>query len=195
MEEVSGRQCCPLQAELLVWPAAARFVRNLIGACGSWAEESDLHGLLLLFRVNNSDDTGLVSFCQVLLWVIVDVLVTTNNSFSIMIYSLLPTEQKFIWGPSCIATDASFCRPRHFSGMVLPAEKDCMLITLLHFDGFRQLRTSVSLIPNIYYTKHPLFRSKIPCTVSIAARRSLNCISVQPKASSQSVHGIPGFCF
>lgn len=82
-----------------------------------------------------------------------------------------PSRTKVHLGPSCIATEASFCRPQHFSGMVLPAEKDCVLITLLHFDCFRQLRTSINLIPNIYYTKHPRFRSKTPCTVSIATHR------------------------
>lgn len=73
------------------------FMRNLIVACSSKAEQSNLHGLLLLFSVDNNSDTGLVSFCQILLWVIVDVLVTTNNYFAIMIYLFLATEQKFTW--------------------------------------------------------------------------------------------------
>ena len=96
---VSGRcQCSPAPCKLccLVEAAASQFVRNLTVVCGSRAEQSNLHELLLLFSVNNSNDTGLVSSHQVLLWVIVDVLVTTNNHFAI-IYSILPSEQKFTW--------------------------------------------------------------------------------------------------
>lgn len=76
-------------------PCVARCCLTVVW--GSREEQSGLRGLLLLFSVNKSSDTGLVSFCQALLWVIGDVLVTTNHYFAINIYSVLPTEQKFTW--------------------------------------------------------------------------------------------------
>lgn len=73
--------------------------------------------------------------------------------------------------------------------MVLLAKKDYMLIAILHFDCFGQLRTSFSLIPNIYYTKHLIFGSKTPPALLylLLNLESLNSISIQPKASSQSL--------
>lgn len=80
--------------------------------------------------------------------------------------------------------------------MTFPAEKDYMLITILHFDCFRQLRTSFSLIPNIYYIKHPLFRSKTPSVVTVAAFRvPKHCTHSAQSLVSVSVQNIPIFCF
>lgn len=99
-------------------------------------------------------------------------------------------------GPSCIATDTSFCWLQYFSRMTWPAEKDYMLITILHFDCFRQLRTSFSLIPNIYYIKHPLFGSKTPSVITVAAFRvPKHCIHSAQSLVSVSVQDIPVFCF
>lgn len=99
-------------------------MKNVIVSCSSRTEQSNHPGLLLLFSVNDSDDTGLVSFCQVSLWVIVDVLVTTNNYFAIMIHSGSSQQNESSPGPSRIATDTSPCCPQRLSGIVLPAVKN-----------------------------------------------------------------------
>lgn len=96
-----------------------------------------------------------------------------------------PNRRKVHLSPSCVATSLHWLQ--HVSGMVLPAEKDYMLIVLLHFDCFRLLRTSFSLIPNIYYLKYQLFRSKNLSVVYTAAFSDPTCLSIQPRASSQSL--------
>lgn len=107
-----------------------------------------------------------------------------------------PNRTKVHLGPSCIATDTLLCWSLHFSEMALAAERDYMLIAILRFDYFRQLETSFSLIPNIYYMKHPIFRSKTPSVVSVAEFRVPKFrIHSAKSLISLSVYGVPGFCF
>jgi len=67
-------------------------------------------------------------------------------------------------------------------GAVLPAVKNYMLITILHFDCLRQLRTSFSLIPNIYYLEVSFSDQRIPLLYLFLHSQYPNSLSIKPKA-------------